>query len=99
MYFTVLIPEPTARSAVLGVSPGRGLLIPLLGEFKVDDGETLINYRLLVYFFSLSIFESDILLSFSSGQYVFPLNVFFYVSAELMERLYSRVVLLFMSQL
>ena len=24
----VLIPEPTARSAVPGVSPGRGLLIP-----------------------------------------------------------------------
>ena len=24
-----LIPEPTARSAVPGVSPGRGLLIPL----------------------------------------------------------------------
>ena len=53
------------------------------------------------------IFESDILLSFSvltvaenrnsSGQYVFQLNVFFYVSAvaELMESLYSRVVLLF----
>ncbi len=26
----VFIPEPTARSAVPGVSPGRGLLIPLL---------------------------------------------------------------------
>ena len=25
----LLIPEPTARSAVPGVSPGRGLLIPL----------------------------------------------------------------------
>ena len=60
-----------------------------------------------MYFFSLSIFESAILLSFSvltvaenrnsSGQYVFQLNVFFYVSAvaELMERLYSWVVLLF----
>ena len=24
-----VIPEPTARSAVPGVSPGRGLLIPL----------------------------------------------------------------------
>ena len=48
-----------------------------------------------MYLFSLSIFESDIVLSFSSAQYVFQLNVFFYVSAELMERLYSRVVLLF----
>ena len=29
-YFSFfLIPEPTARSAVPGVSPGRGLLIPL----------------------------------------------------------------------
>ena len=27
--FEILIPEPTARSAVPGVSPGRGLLIPL----------------------------------------------------------------------
>ena len=39
----------------------------------------------------------------SSGQYVFQLNVFFYVSAvaELMERIYSRVVLssLFRSEL
>ena len=48
-----------------------------------------------MYFFSLSIFESDIVLSFSSGHYVFQFNVFFCVSAELMERLYSRVVLLF----
>ena len=59
-----------------------------------------------MYFFSLSIFESDIRFSFSvltvaenrnsSGQYVFQLNVFLYVSAvaELMVRLYSRVVLL-----
>ena len=28
-YFFGIIPEPTARSAVPGVSPGRGLLIPL----------------------------------------------------------------------
>ena len=58
-----------------------------------------------MYFFSLSIFESDIVLSFSvltvaenrnsSDQYVFKLIVFFYVSAELMERLYSRVVFTF----
>ena len=48
-----------------------------------------------MYFFSLSIFESDIVLSFSSGQYEFQLNVFFYVSAELIERMYSRVVLPF----
>ena len=31
-----------------------------------------------MYFFSLSIFESDIVLSFSSGQYVFQLNAFFF---------------------
>ena len=29
-----IFPEPTARSAVPGVSRGRGLLISLLGEFK-----------------------------------------------------------------
>ena len=40
-----LIPEPTARSAVPGVSPGRGLLIPLLGEFKVDDGDEIFSVR------------------------------------------------------
>ena len=40
-----LIPEPTARSAVRGVSPGRGLLIPLLGEFKVDDGDEIFSVR------------------------------------------------------
>ena len=28
MYLFKVIPEPTARSAVPGVSPGRGLLIP-----------------------------------------------------------------------
>ncbi len=27
-YYLIVIPEPTARSAVPGVSPGRGLLIP-----------------------------------------------------------------------
>ena len=26
--YQIVIPEPTARSAVPGVSPGRGLLIP-----------------------------------------------------------------------
>ena len=54
-----------------------------------------------MYFFILSIFESDIVLSFSRGQYEFQLNGFFYLSAELMERLYSRVVLpfIFMSEL
>ena len=42
-YAYILIPEPTARSAVPGVSPGRGLLIPLLGEFKVDDGDEIFS--------------------------------------------------------
>ena len=40
-----IIPEPTARSAVPGVSPGRGLLIPLLAEFKVDDGDEIFSVR------------------------------------------------------
>ena len=40
-----LVPEPTARSAVPGVSPGRGLLIPPLGEFKVDDGDEIFRVR------------------------------------------------------
>ena len=43
----LLIPEPTARSAVPGVSPGRGLLIPLLGEFKVDDGDGIFSVVVL----------------------------------------------------
>ncbi len=29
IYYSRLIPEPTARSAVPGISPGQGLLIPL----------------------------------------------------------------------
>ena len=38
-----LIPEPTARSAVPGVSPGRGLLIPhgYLHPGKCEDSEVL----------------------------------------------------------
>ncbi len=28
VFLVIIIPEPTARSAVPGVSPGRGLLIP-----------------------------------------------------------------------
>ena len=43
----IIIPEPTARSAVPGVSPGRGLLIPLLGEFKVDDGDEIFSVVVL----------------------------------------------------
>ena len=39
-----VIPEPTARSAVPGVSPGRGLLNPLLAKFKslsMGDGDKI----------------------------------------------------------
>ena len=38
-----VIPEPTAQSAVPGVSPGQGFLISLLGEFKVDDGDEIFS--------------------------------------------------------
>ncbi len=34
-----IIPEPTARSAVPGVSPGRGLLIPHAGYLHQDKSE------------------------------------------------------------
>ena len=44
-YMLVIFPEPTARSAVPGVTPGRGLLIPVLGEFKVDDGDEIYSDR------------------------------------------------------
>ena len=38
-------PEPTAGSAIPGVSLGQGLLILLLGEFKVDDGDEIFSVR------------------------------------------------------
>ena len=41
----MIFPEPTARSAVPGVSPGRGLLISLLAELKVDDGDEIFSVR------------------------------------------------------
>ena len=40
-----IIPEPTARSAVPGVSPRPGLLIPLLAELKVDNEDEIFSVR------------------------------------------------------
>ena len=43
--YIAVCPRANGASAVPGVSPGRGLLISLLGEFKVDDGDEIFSVR------------------------------------------------------